>query len=141
MSDLNTSVKYLENQLDCQGQYSHRNCILIHGIIETLDENTDISLRTINVHSDLKLAEKELDRTHRIGNPKSGNKRPKPIIVKFVRCDTKRKVFVNKKRLKNTGISITESLTKHRILVFWGQWSRNCFSHISIFYLSLVTHL
>ena len=80
MSDLNISVKNLENQLDRQEQYLRRNCILIHGITETQDENTDdISLRTINEHLELELTEKELDRTHRIGNPKSGNKRPIPI--------------------------------------------------------------
>ena len=89
--------------------------MLIHGITETQDENTDnISLRTINEHLELELTEKELDRTHRIGNPKSGSKRPRPIIVKFARYNNKRQVFVNKKRLKNTGISITESFTKHR---------------------------
>ena len=71
MSDLNISVKILENQLDRQEQYSRRNCILIHGIIETQDENTDdISLRTINEHLQLELTEKGLDHTHRIGNPK-----------------------------------------------------------------------
>ena len=76
VSDLNISVKNLENQLDYQEQYSHRNCILIHGITETQDENTDdISLRTINEHLELELTEKELDRTHRIGNTKSGNKK------------------------------------------------------------------
>ena len=71
MSDLNISVKIFENQLDRQEQYSRRNCILIHGIIEAQDENTDdISLRTINEHLQLELTEKELDLTHRIGNPK-----------------------------------------------------------------------
>ena len=35
--------------------------------------------------------------THRIANRKSGNKRPRPIINKFTRCNIKRKVFVNKK--------------------------------------------
>ena len=116
MSDLSTSVKNLENQLDRQEQYSRRNCILIHGVTETHGENTDgISLRTINEHLELELREKELDRTHRIGNPKSGNKRPRPIIVKFARYNIRRKVFVNKKMLKNTGISITERLTKHRM--------------------------
>ena len=51
VSDLNTSVKSLENQLDRQKQYLRRNCILIHGITETQDENPDdISLRTINKH-------------------------------------------------------------------------------------------
>ena len=49
MSDPNTSVKNLENQLDRQEQYSRRKCILIHGITETQDEKTDdISLRRIN---------------------------------------------------------------------------------------------
>ena len=75
MSDFNTSVKNLENQLDSQEQ-SRRNCMLIHGITETQGENTDdISLRTINERLELDLTEKELDRTHRTGNPKSGNKR------------------------------------------------------------------
>ena len=62
---------------------------------------------------------KELDRTHRIGNPKSGNKRPRPIIVKFARHSTRRKVFVNKKRSKNTEISITKSLTKQSKKRIW----------------------
>ena len=101
MSDLNSSVKNLENQLDCQEQYSHRNCILIYGITETQDKNTDdISLYTINGHLELELTEKELDQIHRIGNPKSGNKRPRPIIVKFARYNTRRKVFVNKEKVK-----------------------------------------
>ena len=99
--DLNTSVKNLEYQLDRQEQYSRRNRIFIHGITETQDENTDdISLRTINEHLKLKLTEKELDCTHRIANPKSGNKRPRNIIVKFAGYNTRIKVFVNKKKLK-----------------------------------------
>ena len=119
VSDLNTSVKNLENQLDHQEQYSRRNCILIHDITETQNENTDdISLRTINEHLELELTEKELDRIHRIGNPKSGNKKTRPIIVKFARYNTRRKVFVNKKRLINTGISITKSLAKHKMEFF-----------------------
>ena len=65
---------------------------IIHGTTETPDENTDdISLCTVNEHLELELTEKELDRTHRIGNQQSGNKRPKPIIVKFASC--KRKGF------------------------------------------------
>ena len=72
----------------------------------------------INEHLEEEVTEKELDRTHRIGNPKSGNKRPRPIIVKFACYNTRRKVFVNKKKFKNTGISITESLTKRRMEFF-----------------------
>ena len=59
MPDLNTSVKNLENQLVHQKQCLRRNCILIHGITETQDENTDdISLRTINEHLELELTER-----------------------------------------------------------------------------------
>ena len=64
---------------------------------------------------ELDLTEKELDHTQRVGNQKSGNERPRPIIAKFTHYDTRRKVFVNKKRIENTGISINESLTKHRM--------------------------
>ena len=61
------------------------------------------------------LKEKELDRTDRTGNRKSGNKRPRPILIKFASHSARGKVFVNKERLKITGISITESLIKHRM--------------------------
>ena len=72
---------------------------IIHGTTETPDENTDdISLCTVNEHLELELTEKELDRTHRMGNQQSGNKRPKPIIVKFASYNTRGKVFVNKKK-------------------------------------------
>ena len=56
ISDLNSSVKNLENQLNRQEQYSRRNCILIHGITEIQDENSDhISLRTINEYLEVEL--------------------------------------------------------------------------------------
>ena len=89
VSDLNAFVKNLENQLDRQENYSRRNGILIHGITETQDEKTDISLRTINEHLEFELTE-ELDCTLRIGNPKSENKRTRPIIVKFALYSTRR---------------------------------------------------
>ena len=34
-------IDELENVADRQEQYSRRNCLLIHGIAETQDENTD----------------------------------------------------------------------------------------------------
>ena len=129
VSDLKISDKNLESQLNRQEQYLCRIFVSIHRYhtetvySETQDENTDdISLGTINEHWELELTEREVDRTHKIGNPKSGNKKPRPIIVKFLRYqryqNTRRKVFVNKK-VKNTGISIIECLTKHRTELFF----------------------
>ena len=48
MSDLETNVENLENQPDYQEQYSHRNCVFIHGISETQGEIRNFNLRTIN---------------------------------------------------------------------------------------------
>ena len=56
----------------------------------------------------------DLDRSHRIGKKKEGNK-SRPIIVKFSRYNARHKIFSNKKRLKGTNISITESLTATRM--------------------------
>ena len=54
-----------------------------------------------------------LDRSHRIGNPKT--KKERPIIVKFVRYNSRQNIFKNKKLFKGKGDSITESLTKDRM--------------------------
>ena len=42
-------------------------------------------------------------------------KHKKPNIVKLTRYNTRIKVFVSKRKLKGTGVSITESLTTKRI--------------------------
>ena len=79
---------------------------------------------------EVELTEKELNHTHRIGNPKSGNKRPIPIIFKFERYNIRREAFVNKKRLDNTGISITKSLAKRRMELFKKAKSKFGFNNV-----------
>ena len=55
-----------------------------------------------------------IDRSHRIG-PKKKEQKPRPIIVKFCSYRDRSKVFYNKKMLKGSGVTITESLTKTRM--------------------------
>ena len=55
-----------------------------------------------------------IDRSHRIRSKKKDQK-PRPIIVKFCSWRDRSKVFYNKKMLKNSGVTITESLTKTRM--------------------------
>ena len=58
----------------------------------------------------------DIDRSHRLGKSKSSiNGKPCPIIVKFVRYSTRNRIYINKKKLKGTGNSVTESLTVKRI--------------------------
>ena len=68
---LNERSKVLEESIDQQGQYSRRNCLLIHGVEENSNEDTDtLVLNTINNDLKIDLTEVAIDRAHRIGDPK-----------------------------------------------------------------------
>ena len=104
-------INKLVNLVDRQEQYLRHNCLLVHGIVETNDENTDdLILKTINEKLDINNTESEIDRSHSIGTKKDG-RRPRPIIVKLMSYNTTEKVFASKRKLKGTRVSITESLT------------------------------
>ena len=97
-------MKLQENQ---QAQYSRGNCLLFHGIKEEKCEDTDsIIVNTVKEEMHIEILPNDLDRSHRIGNPKT-KKKERPIIVKLVRY-----IFKNRKLLKGKVVSITENLTK-----------------------------
>ena len=113
---INKRIEELESKIDCQEQYSRRNCILIHGIAENKEENTDQqAIDFINDSLDIKINEIDIDRSHRIGRYDKAKKKARPIIVKFARYSVRGRVFQEKRKLKGTGESITESLTTKRI--------------------------
>ena len=56
-----------------------------------------------------------INRSHRLGKPQfSKNAKPRPIIVKSVSYNTRNRIYRKKRKLKGTGISVTESLTAKR---------------------------
>ena len=115
VSFLKERIDLLEKKSDDSEQYSRRNCLLVHGVEEQEQENTDnIVLNVIKEHLDIELLVKDFDRSHRTGKSNSKSKR-RPIIVKFISYNDRRAIFNNKKRLKGTGISITDSLTAERM--------------------------
>ena len=86
----------------------------MHGIAETNNENTDdLVLKTINWKLDVDITENEIDRSHRTGRKKNGQ-RPRLIITKLTRYNTRKKALGSKRKLKGTGVSITDSLTAER---------------------------
>ena len=89
---------------------------MIHGIAENKEENTDQqAIDFINDSLDIKINEIDIDRSHRIGRYDKAKKKARPIIVKFARYSVRGRVFQEKRKLKGTGESITESLTAKRI--------------------------
>ena len=116
VSKMDKRIEELENKIDRQEQYSRRNCILIHGITENKEENTDQqAIRFINENLDIKIDEIDIDRSHRIGRYDKTKKKARPIIVKFARYNVRGRVFREKRKLKGTGKTITESLTTKKI--------------------------
>ena len=64
-SSLKERIDSLEKKSDDSEQYSRRNCLLVHGVEEQEQENTDnIVLSVIKEHLDIELLVKDLDRSH-----------------------------------------------------------------------------
>ena len=106
----------VDKMLDCQKQYSRRNCLLVHGVEEKNNEDTDQEI--INtVKNDLgeEITIHDIDRTHCLGKRKLDSDVPRPIIVKFTRYNVRNRIFKTKKKLKGKTVSITESVTKRRV--------------------------
>ena len=116
VTEMGKRIEDLERGSDRQEQYSRRNCLLFHGIEENDKENTDdLVVQFMNEKMDLDVNHNDIDRTHRIGRRDKNTKKVRPIIIKFSRYNVRSQVFGNKKKLKGSGKSVTESLTKKRV--------------------------
>ena len=115
VSSLKERTDLLEKKSDDSEQYSRRNCLQVHGGEEQEQENTDnIVVNVIKEHLVMELSVKDVERSHRFGKSNSKSKR-RPTIVKFISQNDRREIFINKERLKGTGVSITESITPGRM--------------------------
>ena len=96
VNDMSAAIESLKGCLDRQEQYSRRNCLLIHGLPESENENTDeLVIDAIKEKMGEEIEKNEIDRSHRIGSPKNNGK-SRPIIIKFLRYNTRCKIFKNK---------------------------------------------
>ena len=95
-------------------QYSRRNLILIHGLPEAKGEDTDsLVIKTVKEKMGLDISSADIDRTHQLGVPPKQSRKVRLVIVKFVRYNDQKKNYTNKKLLKETKVSIADSLTAH----------------------------
>ncbi|XP_072168546.1 uncharacterized protein [Diadema setosum] len=108
----------VQGQLNLE-QYSRRNCIRIFGVREATGECTDNILCDI-AQSKLGITinpATDIDRSHRTGRkkPESASHSPRPIIVKMTSYKRKHQILTARRKLKGSGISIHEDLTKHNV--------------------------
>ena len=73
--------------VDKQEQYSRSNCLLVHGIVEKI-------FNTLQQSMDETIKPEYVDRSHRLGKPKSSkNAKPRPILVKLVKYSTRIRIY------------------------------------------------
>ena len=93
--------KSISSEIDDLEQYSQRNCLVLHGVNERNDENTnEIIIKTFSEELGVEIKEDDLDRSHRLGKPKRKDNKPRPVIVKFARYIVRREIFMKKRKLK-----------------------------------------
>lgn len=118
LKSLQGQVEILSRQLDKQETHSRRKILLFHGVPEVDKEDLSASVvKVVTQHlgmSDFSSA--AISRCHRMG--KSNSEGPRAILVKFCELTVRNKVWFGKKKLKGTGITVAEFLTKNQYEIF-----------------------
>ena len=111
----NEKIKTLEVSLENQVQYSRRNCLLIRGVVKKMNKDTnETAIQIFKDYLVVNVTKSCIGTSHRL---KSANEKS-PIIVKFLSYNLRNLVFLNKKKLKDLGIKITEALTLQKRACF-----------------------
>lgn len=114
LSNLQRQVELLAQQVDSSEMRERRKILLIHGVAEMKEEDTLSEVVKI-FSAKLKvpnISNVDISRSHRLG--RSSNGKPRPILVECKELAMKGKIWFAKKRLKDSGITISEFLTKVR---------------------------
>ena len=116
---LSARVKRLEEQLEIKTeeleQYSRRACLVITGVPESKQEDTRAIVNNFcRDKLGVELLQRDLARTHRLGSRKeevNGKMISRLIIAKFTTYEVRDLVFRYKRKLKDSGHAVFESLT------------------------------
>lgn len=125
LSRLDATAADQADQMDASEQYARRNCLLVHGLPEVPNEDPYKAIVYFAKDKlDFTLRLEDIDRCHCLGPPKRTTAdavvggRPRPLIIKFARYIVRAEMWTIKKKLKNTGLLISESLTVKRSKLF-----------------------
>ena len=92
-----TSQKLWKNNSNIQGATA---CCCMEFLKSNKKILTSCVSKRLNEHLDLTVNDRDIDRTNRIGNPRNANEKARPIIMKLVRYNNRKKIFDSKKKLK-----------------------------------------
>ena len=95
-SYFNERLDEMDAVVDRQEQYSRGNFLLVHEtVVEAVAYTDKKIIKTLQQSTDETIKPDYIDRSHRLGKPKSSkNAKPCSIIVKFVRYKTPNKFII-----------------------------------------------
>lgn len=118
LSTLQRQVEFLGREMDRAETRTRRKMLLLHGVPEEKSEETTAVVTAI-IQDKLDMAafsSISLSRCHRLGRP--NDKKPRPVLVKFREGSLRDKVWFTKTKLRGSGITLSEFLTKTRHALF-----------------------
>ncbi|XP_022835474.1 uncharacterized protein LOC111362932 [Spodoptera litura] len=106
-------------EIDAQEMRSRRKILLVHGVPEQVKEDTQLMVtEVIQNRLDLKtFTASSISRCHRVGS-RARNSGHRPILLKVRDVNIRDTVWHSKTKLKGSGITLSEFLTKTRHQVF-----------------------
>lgn len=116
LNTLNAQVDLLVKMYDQIEMKSRRKILLVHGVTEEKKEDTSVVLLKL-IKDHLKLPDTDANsivRCHRMGPVNDRAQKPRPVLIKFKEISTRNRIWFAKTAFKNTGITVSEFLTKSR---------------------------
>ena len=104
LNKLDTSLKSVTKENNDLEQYTRRECVEIRGVPQKPDESTNTVVKEVGKAVGVEIADIDISVSHRLPPSKSYKSRkpgPPPIIVKFVRRDTKYAFYQARMKLKD----------------------------------------
>lgn len=115
---LQDQISMLGNAVDNLEMRARRKILLFHGVPEVNQEDTtDVVVRTVT--EKLKqsgFTKASISRCHRMGRATSN--KPRPILCKLRDVEVRDEMWTAKTALKDTGVTLSEFLTKARHVTF-----------------------
>jgi len=113
LASLKSQMELLALGLDRHEMASRMKVLLLHGLPE--ENSTNLVPSVINFFSNKMcvsdVSSRDITACHRLGNNTS---KPRPLLVRFERQATRNTVWRNKTKLKGSGFTLSEFLTKPR---------------------------
>ncbi|KAJ8714481.1 hypothetical protein PYW07_002706 [Mythimna separata] len=137
---LQKQVDLLALGLDNLEMRGRRKMVLLHGVTEQAKEDTaQVAAEVVRCH--LKLTDftvGDIRRCHRMGR-QAGTSKPRPILCKLRDVNLRDSIWFAKTRLKGTGITVSEFLTRPRHRLFMSAREKlgvnNCWSKQGLIYV------